>query len=98
MSKWQLWEKKTFSTVAGGKKFLFQTDYAFINPDGIISEHRVTNPYGCLPFKNLYERENGFWQWDITGETIEFLKQYEGWRRAKHRMTDEQLEKGWLLP
>lgn len=97
MNKWQLWKKETFSTVAGGKKFLFQTDYAFVRPDGIINELRVINPYGCLPFRNIYEADSGFWLWDLAGEPVEFLKQFDGWKKARTTMTDEQLEKGWLI-
>lgn len=97
MNQWQLWKKETFAVGDNGRKFLFQTDYAFIRPDKIIDRLRVTNPHGCLPFRNVYEADGGFWLWDLRGERLEFLKRFDGWKRARHKMTDEQLEKGWLI-
>ena len=38
----------------------------------ITAWHHPSNPYGCLPTKHIYIGENGFHQWDITGETVEF--------------------------
>ena len=94
--KWQLWEKKTFVTVAGGKKFLFQTDYVVVSPDGRVCRHIVDNPLGCLPVRWLYSLENVV-LWDLTGRTLSLVKQFDGWKKRRTTLADEELENGFDL-
>lgn len=77
-------------TRLGGR--VFQIDYAWVDPAGTIFEHRVVSPLGNLPTRYVYEGET-----DIKGKTVKWLMQFDGWFRAKHTMTQEQLSNGWLL-
>lgn len=96
-NKWQLWEMKFFARLNGkGSLHLFQTDYVVVSPDGIVTQHRVDNPDGCLPFRWLYSFEN-YVLWDLTGQTLEFLKQFDGWKKRRTKLTDEELENGFDL-
>lgn len=91
VSGWQLWK---YETRVDKNNWLYQTDYVFIDPDGIIKEYRFIPSYGCLPITYSFAGVPGA---EIVGKPLEFIKRFEGWKKVKTKMTDDELSKGWLL-
>ena len=93
--KWRLYERKHFARIDSGKEFLFQIEYAIISPEGVCTRYSVETPAGHLPYRQLYEAktENGeFWLWDLTGQKLEFILQYEGWKKSKRKALEAKTE------
>lgn len=94
--KWQLFERKHFVKNDKGKEFLFQTEYAIISPEGVCTWHRIIAPLGNLEFKCIYEamtKDGGeIWFWDFEGQKLDFIKQYEGWKKSSRRAASAKTE------
>lgn len=89
-----LYERKFFSKDINGKKFLFQTEYAIISPAGIVTRYFIDAPIGHIPLRIVFvipaaEDTGGeFWIYDLTGQTLEFIKQFKEfgvWRKSKNK-------------
>ncbi len=82
-NQWSLWKCKP----QGGYPC---TVYFWLNPAKLICSSRSAEPLGFMSISFG----------DVIGNSISELRmQYPGIRfsKAKHKMTDEQLEKGWLI-
>lgn len=90
--QWQLWEHKFIVTTGKGKRIVFQTEYAFITPDGIIDNYRISAPMGHYPLTMVYDGKT-----DLTGETLEFIKQFEGWKKSSRKVSQANLARHYLV-
>lgn len=86
---WRLYERKWF--FGSDKPILFQTEYAIISPENIVSSYRIIAPLGNYSF--AVEREGIT---DLKGQTLEFIKQFDGWKKSAKKVSQENLARGYL--